>query len=81
MPEISYGSHFFQDLVEGGIFYIALFDEKEDVTFNEDVLLNYKNVTCKICEDKPINKDIIKIYETCGMEVYSDILSQTVFSY
>ena len=27
MPELSYGSHFFQDLVEGDIFYLALFPE------------------------------------------------------
>lgn len=80
MPEISYGSHFFQDLVEGGIFYIALFHEKEDVIFNEEELLKYKNVTCKICNGKPINGDVIKIYETSGMEVYSDILSQSVLS-
>lgn len=31
MPELSYGSHFFQDLVETGIFYVAMFDGNNDV--------------------------------------------------
>ena len=35
VPELSYGSHFFQDLVETGIFYVALFDNKDNVVFNE----------------------------------------------
>ncbi len=35
MPELSYGTHFFQDLVESDIFYVALFPDKKDVTFNK----------------------------------------------
>ncbi|MBP7401095.1 MAG: pyruvate kinase [Clostridia bacterium] len=30
MPELSYGSHFFQDLVESGIFYAAIFPQEPD---------------------------------------------------
>ena len=49
MPELSYGSHFFQDLVETGIFYVALFDNKSDVVFNESKLKNKENIVsgCK----------------------------------
>lgn len=34
-PEVSYGTHFFQELVEDGIFYLALYPEEEDAVFNE----------------------------------------------
>jgi len=33
MPELSYGSHFFMDLIEGQTYYIALFCEKQNVVF------------------------------------------------
>ncbi|MBR5093660.1 MAG: pyruvate kinase [Oscillospiraceae bacterium] len=34
-PELSYGSHFFQDLVESGIFYAAIYQGEEGCEFNE----------------------------------------------
>jgi len=36
MPELSYGSHFFQDIVETGIFYVAIFYGEKDVVFNPE---------------------------------------------
>ncbi len=32
MPELSFGTHFFQDLVETNIFYIALFPDKKTLS-------------------------------------------------
>lgn len=34
-PELSYGTHFFQDLVETGIFYVALFTDRPGVEFDD----------------------------------------------
>ena len=78
MPELSYGSHFFQDLVETGIFYVALFDNKSDVVFNESKLLEGENIANKIIEINKINEDVIKVYDSKGLEVYSDITKQIV---
>ena len=36
-PELSYGSHFFQDLVESGIFYAALYQGEAGCEFREDL--------------------------------------------
>ena len=36
-PELSYGSHFFQDLVESGIFYAALYQGESGCEFREDL--------------------------------------------
>jgi hypothetical protein len=43
MPELSFGTHFFQDLIEGDIFYVAIFPEKENVTFNREWLARMPN--------------------------------------
>ncbi len=41
IPDLSFGTHFFQDLVEMNIFYLAVYPEKENVIFNH--LPNAKN--------------------------------------
>ena len=38
MPELSYGSHFFQDLVEAGILYSAVFRDDTSLAFDADRL-------------------------------------------
>ena len=38
VPEVSFGTHFFQDLVEAGIRYLPLFPGAPDVVFNEAFL-------------------------------------------
>ncbi|MGM9531407.1 PEP/pyruvate-binding domain-containing protein [Intestinibacter sp.] len=78
MPELSYGSHFFQDLVETGIFYVALFDNKSDVIFNEYKLREKENIVKQIVKDNNINEDVIKVYDTKGLQIYSDITEQIV---
>jgi hypothetical protein len=44
MPELSYGSHFFQDIVESEIFYVAIFDGYQDVIFNPDRIWQKENL-------------------------------------
>ncbi len=43
-PELSYGSHFFQDLVEAGILYNAIFENDKTLVFNMSVLDGYENL-------------------------------------
>ena len=44
MPELSFGTHFFHDLVESDIFYVALFPQKESVVLNKERLLRMHNL-------------------------------------
>ncbi len=78
MPELSYGSHFFQDLVETGIFYIAIFEGQKDVMFNAEYILEKENVLHKIVSQKTDDANIIRIADTKGMELFSDIVSQNL---
>lgn len=43
-PEASFGTHFFQDLVESEIFPLAIYLEDEDVLFNHEFFYNTPNV-------------------------------------
>ncbi|HVL65956.1 MAG TPA: PEP/pyruvate-binding domain-containing protein [Vicinamibacterales bacterium] len=44
VPEVSFGTHFFQDLVEAGIRYLPLFPGERDVVFNDRFLREAPNV-------------------------------------
>lgn len=78
MPELSFGSHFFQDLVESDIFYTAIFDGYENVIYNPDYVKNSKNYVKEILHKEAFTKDVIYIAKIEGLEVYSDIVSQKV---
>ncbi len=75
-PELSYGSHFFQDLVEAGIFYAALFVERDDVTFNLSRLLGHDNALLQLDPDATGLEGVIHVAALDGVELFSDIVSQ-----
>lgn len=78
MPELSYGSHFFQDLVEMQIFYVAVFAGEKNVVYNPKYIMDNKNLLHEIC---PYSKDlsqIIFVCETNALQIYSDVVSQCV---
>jgi len=78
IPELSYGSHFFQDLVEMQIFYVAIFAGEHNVMFNPKYLLGNENILHKICPYSRDLSDIIFVCETCRLQVYSDVVTQSV---
>ena len=78
MPELSFGSHFFQDLVETGIFYVALFEGKRNVFYNPKEVLERDNIVNDICSECKGFEDVIHVSKMEGMEIYSDIVSQRV---
>ena len=48
-PELSFGTHFFQDLVEENIKYLPLYPEDEDVVFYENFLQGIKTSYQRSC--------------------------------
>lgn len=78
MPELSYGSHFFQDLVETGIFYVAVIDGQKDVIFNPERVLAMQNMLESILPQSKMYGDVIHVSKTDGMEIFSDIAMQMV---
>ncbi len=50
-PEVSYGTHFFNDLVEADIIPIAIYPDKQDTFIDEKFLLNAENRLSSILPD------------------------------
>lgn len=77
IPELSYGTHFFQDLVETGTFYIAIFPESKEVIYSMDFLHKYQNIFNDLVQDKKEFSDVIKVYNIDSpLYVMSDIKTQ-----
>jgi hypothetical protein len=51
VPEVSYGTHFFQDLVEDGIFYLAVFPGLAQSFLNETYLGGAPNVLVEMAPE------------------------------
>ncbi|PKK85047.1 MAG: pyruvate, phosphate dikinase [candidate division Zixibacteria bacterium HGW-Zixibacteria-1] len=51
VPDLSFGTHFFQDLVESGIRYLPLYPDDEGIVFNEVFLKNSKNILSEVLPD------------------------------
>jgi len=80
MPELSFGTHFFQDLIEARIFYIAIFPWKEGVVFNEQLLRRLPNhLGTLIPEDREYG-DVVKVYDIGGkgLHILADVVKQKV---
>ena len=78
VPELSYGSHFFQDLVEMQIFYVAIFAEHGNVLYNPAYVLRYPNLFGEFCPDSPAMEGVIHVCRPEGLEIFSDVKSQHV---
>lgn len=74
-PELSYGSHMFQDLVEADVYYGALNDNSKTRIYQPQILGQYKNCFLEIWpEDKELS-EIIKVYDvsSCSCELILDM--------
>ncbi|MDD5594201.1 MAG: PEP/pyruvate-binding domain-containing protein, partial [Candidatus Margulisbacteria bacterium] len=77
MPELSFGSHFFLDLVEAGIFYTALFPERPAVSFDRSWLLDQPNILDRLLPEEAALADVIRVCDV-DLQILSDITSQAV---
>lgn len=82
-PELSYGSHFFQDLVEAGTFYVALYPGEEGCVLDEALFEECENVYSKLVSSEPGDAmaDVIRVFDLDknGAILYSEVGSQKCF--
>lgn len=83
MPELSFGTHFFQDLVETNIFYLALFPDNPEVIFHRSILDRFENSIESLEPDSSKYRDVIKVYETNekNLRIMADIVSQKLICF
>ena len=80
MPDLAFGTYFFQDLVESDIFYVALFPQKESVTFNTDKFLEMPSLLTDIFPEESQYADVVKVCEVDyrQLQIMCDVVSQKV---
>jgi hypothetical protein len=78
MPELSFGTHFFQDLVETSIFYLAIFPDNPEVVFRRNILDRFENVLETLVPGNSKYQNIVKVSEIGkqGLRIMADIVSQ-----
>lgn len=63
MPELSYGSHMFQDLVEAGIFYCALWGDDRTAAWQESLFDGLPDLFPEICPESAELFSMIRVTE------------------
>jgi hypothetical protein len=83
MPELSFGTHFFQDLVETNIFYLAIFPEYPEVTFHQSILNQFENIRESLVPESSKLEDVVKVYDVGerNLRIMADIVSQKLICF
>lgn len=63
MPELSFGTHFFHDLIESDIFYLALFPDEEDVYMDREFFKGPGTGFKDVPEEFMKYGDIVKVFD------------------
>jgi hypothetical protein len=62
-PDLSFGTHFFQDLVEANIRYLPLYPDEDGVAFNELFLTRTENVLSKVTPEFAHLSDVVRLID------------------
>ncbi|MCD7982045.1 MAG: PEP/pyruvate-binding domain-containing protein [Clostridiales bacterium] len=75
MPELSYGSHLFQDLVEADIFYCALWNDHRTPVYEEHFFDDLENHFAEICPDMESLFSMFRVVEPENLYYWNDVKS------
>ena len=63
IPELSFGTHFFQDLVESNIRYLPLYPDNREIIFNTRFLNHSKNLLAELLPEYADLEEVIKLID------------------
>ncbi len=66
VPDLSFGTHFFQDLVEASIRYLPLYPDDDGILFNEAFLKGSKNMLGEFLPDFSRLSDVVSVINVPG---------------
>ena len=75
MPELSYGSHMFQDLVEAEILYGAVWNNEKTLEYHPDLFAGNPDLFGEICPELPQLKGMIQVREVEHLYYWLDAVS------
>ncbi|MFP4452489.1 MAG: PEP/pyruvate-binding domain-containing protein [Desulfobacterales bacterium] len=64
VPDLSFGTHFFHDLIEAGIFYMAIYPEAPQVVFNLDWIRSLPNQLETLSSRESSLRNSVKVADT-----------------
>jgi hypothetical protein len=83
VPELSFGSHFFQDLVEADIFYLALFPDAFPCTVNNEWIYQHSNALEGLMPSSSRFKPTVKVIDIPkqNLLLLADVVTQQMACY
>ena len=63
LPDLSFGTHFFQDLVEANIRYLPLYPDDEGILFNEPFLTRSRNLLAEVAPEFEALSDTVRLVD------------------
>ena len=63
VPDLSFGTHFFQDLVEAGIRYLPLYPDDSNVIFRREFFEESENALCQLLPDCTGLSHVVKVID------------------
>ncbi|MCX5849824.1 MAG: phosphoenolpyruvate synthase, partial [Deltaproteobacteria bacterium] len=78
IPDLSFGTHFFQDMVEMNIFYMAIYPDNEKVIFNTRWMQEMPNLLEDIVPEDRKYADVVHVHDVREKKLIllSDIVAQ-----
>jgi hypothetical protein len=67
LPDLSFGTHFFQDLVESSIRYLPLYPDEQGAAFNEAFFLRSDNILPQILPEYAHLADVVRVIDVAGV--------------
>jgi pyruvate,water dikinase len=87
IPEVSYGTHFFLDLVEAQIIYLPVYPDDPEAEFNEGIFGELPNVLTDLIPEAERFREIIRVIDLpaatagCFAKVVADPQTQRAICY
>jgi len=83
IPDLSFGTHFFQDMVEMDIFYMAIYPEKEGVLFNTAWMKKQPNILTDLMPEDARFANVVHVYDMRArdLRLLSDIVTQKMICF
>jgi len=66
VPDVSFGTHFFQDLVEAGIGYLPLYPDDKNIVFGERFLLGANNIFADLVPEYSDLANVIRVIDVAA---------------
>jgi len=63
LPDLSFGTHFFQDLVEASIRYLPLYPDEKGIIFNESFLMKSENILKELLPEFAHLENVLKVID------------------